>query len=365
MMLGATLCWAVFVPILQYRGVTHASTYPELVKWTLWGGVACMVTSGLLSFAFQWRSVLRAMGSLGTLFGKAADRAVSQVDAIEAPMSWFVAGQLVSLVALAWLAHATFNMPYWQSAVAVLLTFFLALVACRVTGETDTTPIGAMGKVTQLIFGVLSPGNTLVHANINLMSANITAGAASSSADLLTDLKSGYLLGANPRQQFLAQFAGIFAGTLVTVLCFRVMVPNAAALGSARFPAPAAQTWKAVAEVLRNGIGMLGPWKCWPMAVGGLVGLILPSLAKIFPKYEKWVPSAAGLGLAWTFQWYTSLLFFLGALIGSGFQKTAPRQSEEFTFPVASGIIAGGSLTAVLLIFCENGPAMIRQLLGR
>ncbi len=114
----------------------------------------------------------------------------------------------------------------------MLLTFLLALVACRVTGETDTTPIGAMGKVTQLIFGVLNPGNM----NINLMSANITAGAASSSADLLTDLKSGYLLGANPRKQFLAQFAGIFSGTLVTVLCFQLMVPDASS--SARSNSP-------------------------------------------------------------------------------------------------------------------------------
>ena len=55
-----------------------------------------------------------------------------------------------------------------------------------------------MGKVTQLIFGALNPGNV----NVNLMSANITSGAAISSADLLTDLKSGYLLGANPRKQF-------------------------------------------------------------------------------------------------------------------------------------------------------------------
>jgi hypothetical protein len=30
---------------------------------------------------------------------------------------------------------------------------------------------------------------------------------------------------------------------------------------------------------------------------------------------------------------------------------------------VASGIIAGGSLMAVLLIFCENGPQIIRQML--
>ena len=37
-------------------------------KWTLWGGVACMVTSGLLSFALQWRSVARALGNLGSMF---------------------------------------------------------------------------------------------------------------------------------------------------------------------------------------------------------------------------------------------------------------------------------------------------------
>jgi hypothetical protein len=92
----------------------------------------------------------------------------------------------------------------------VALSFTLALVACRVTGETDTTPVGAMGKITQLVFGALSPGNV----NVNLMSANVTAAAAGSSADLLTDLKSGYLLGAHPRKQFIAQFAGIFVGTL-------------------------------------------------------------------------------------------------------------------------------------------------------
>ena len=67
---------------------------------------------------------------------------VAEIDAIETPMSWFAAGQIVSLVALALLAHASFGMPYWQSTIAVVLSFALALVACRVTGETDTTPIG-------------------------------------------------------------------------------------------------------------------------------------------------------------------------------------------------------------------------------
>jgi hypothetical protein len=131
-------------------------------------------------------------------------------------------------------------------------------------------------------------------------------------------------------------------------------------------------TWRAVLMgLLLGALSSLAhatfrmPYWQSAVAVGGLVGILLPLLAKIFPKYEPWIPSAAGLGLAWTFQWYTSLLFFLGAVIGYGFEKTAPRQSKEFTFPVAFGIIAGGSLMAVFLIFWENGPQMLRQLLGK
>ena len=134
------------------------------------------------------------------------------MEAIETPASWFFIGQVVGFAGLAVLGHLTFHMPYWQTRRGRACHLLLALVACRVTGETDTTPVGAMGKVTQLTFGALSPGNV----NVNLMSANITAGAAGSAADLLTDLKSGYLLGAHPRKQFIAQFAGIFVGHVVT-----------------------------------------------------------------------------------------------------------------------------------------------------
>jgi OPT family oligopeptide transporter len=370
MIVGGTLCWAVFVPILQSRGIIgpEESDFRALVQWTLWGGAGCMVASGLFSFAMQWRSMLRACRNLASAFLPEKKLAMSEEEsrlreemaAIETPTSWFVWGQLVSLVALAWLAHASFGMPWWQSAVAVPLAFFLSLVACRVTGETDTTPVSAMGQTTQLIFRAIGAGS----ANVTLMSANITASAAGSSADLLTDLKSGYLLGAHPRKQFLAQFAGIFAGTLVTVLCFNVMVPDVSALGGKQFPASAALVWKAVAVLLKDGIASLGPVRGWSIVIGSLIGVLLPLLSMLLPKYEKWIPSAAGIGLAWTFQWYYSLLFFLGAVLAYGFERKSPERANEFIFPVASGIIAGGSLMAVLLIFCNNGPQIFRQLFG-
>jgi putative OPT family oligopeptide transporter len=365
MMIGATLCWAVFVPVLQNQGIITGTTYKDIVQWTLWGGVSCMVTSGLLSFALQWRTVLRALGKVTGMFSKNQKGLESGVADIETPMSWFVIGQGVSLVALAWLGHVTFNMPVWQSTLAVALTFILALVACRVTGETDNTPLGPMGKVTQLVFGVVSPGNM----NVNLMSANITAGSAGAAADLLTDLKSGYLLGANPRKQFLAQFSGIFLGTVVTVLCFKLMVgDDASRLGTDQFPAPAAQTWRAVAVALSKGLAALEPVKVWSLIIGGLIGIVLPLLERAFPKHVKYVPSAAGFGLAWTFSWYYSYLFFIGALLGWVLERKSPKVAKEYTFPVASGVIAGGSLMGVLLVFAERlialGPQMWQRLFG-
>jgi uncharacterized oligopeptide transporter (OPT) family protein len=364
MLIGAITCWAIFIPLVQANvSEAHGLTgYRELVQWSLWGGVACMVTSSLLAVALQWRSALRAFSGLGAMFSKgSADKDTRDpLAAIETPSSWFLAGQLVGLVGISWLAHYTFGMPIWQSFIAVGMTFFIALVACRVTGETDTTPVGPMGKIMQLTFGGLAPGNMTV----NLMAASITAGAASSSADLLTDLKSGYLLGANPKKQFIAQFAGIFIGTAIAVLAFNLLVTGASSVGNDQFPAPAAQAWKGVAEAMAKGISELHPVKVWSMAIGGLVGILLPLLGRMFPRQARFIPSAAGLGLAWTFHFFTSLSFFLGALVAMVWQRKRAEQAEEYLFPVASGVIAGGALMGVLLIFIENGPSMMRQLFG-
>jgi uncharacterized oligopeptide transporter (OPT) family protein len=358
---SGTFCWAVFVPILQTKGVIADAGFAAIVQWTLWFGASCMVAAGVLSFALSWRTALSAFRDLGEMLSfRLAASEPGRMKAIEAPMSWFAVGQIVSLVALAWLGHASFGMPVWETAVAVALSFWLALVACRVTGETDTTPVGAMGKVTQLVFGALSPGNV----NVNLMSANITAGAATSAADLLTDLKSGYLLGANPRQQFLAQFSGIFVGTVVTVLTFAVLVPNAQVLGTDQFPAPAAQTWSAVAIALGQGLSSLEPIKLWLIFAGGVAGVVLTLAPVLLPKYHEYLPSAAAFGLAWVFHWYYGLLFFLGALVAVLLQKRKPKLAEEFTVPVASGVVAGGSLMGVMLVFWANGGSILNKLLG-
>jgi uncharacterized oligopeptide transporter (OPT) family protein len=262
-------------------------------------------------------------------------------------------------VGVVWIAYRAFDIPLWMGTLAVVLSFFLALVACRVCGETDTTPVGAMGKVTQLAYGIIAPRQTTT----NLMAACITAGVADSASDLLTDLKSGYVLGANPRKQFLAQFGGIFIGTAVTVPCFYLLVPTAESLGTAQWPAPAAQVWAGVARLLANGFESLHSTARWSILIGGITGIVLVLLPRWLPKkIGDWVPSPMALGLAFTFHFFYGLSMFLGGLVQWILSKKAPKLDQIYTAPVASGLIAGESLMGVFLILL---PLAIAALTGK
>jgi len=51
-------------------------------------------------------------------------------------------------------------------------------------------------------------------------------------------------------------------------------------------------------------------------------------------------------------------------VIGHLLERRSPDRAEEFTWPVASGIIAGGSLMGVALVIWENGAGILRALFG-
>jgi uncharacterized oligopeptide transporter (OPT) family protein len=240
------------------------------------------------------------------------------------------------------------------------MSFILSLVACRATGETDTTPIGAMGKVMQLTFALISPPAAVgVQASIthNLMSAGVAANSASSAADLLTDLKSGYLLGANPRQQFLAQFAGVFFGTLAIVPAWYLMVPTIEALE--KYPLPATQTWVAVARVLTGGLDSLPLTAKIAVLIGAALGVLLPIVEKLRPRWRPFLPSAMGLGLGWIVFFSNALAFSIGAIIVWIWNKAAPKNEETYSVPIASGLIAGESLMKAILAMAATAIGLL------
>jgi OPT family oligopeptide transporter len=344
---GLLLCYW-----LGPSGLTAGAVHNPAHAWReigVWVGAPMMIAAGLLSFALQGRTLGRALRGLITR-GGSQDHA-----AVEVPTSWFGAGTLVATGGVLAIGHLYFGIPWHLGLLAVAMTFFLSLVACRATGESDITPIGALGKITQLVYGVLIPQN----ATANLMTAGITANAAASSADLLTDLKSGYLLGAHPRRQFVAQFLGIFAGTVATILGFRLLVPDATVLtgtpGSpAAFAAPSAQAWLAVARVFQGGLQNLHPmartciW--WGLGAGAL--LVVVELA--LPRCRKWLPSPTGLGLGFILPFFNPFSMLLGALVAWLWSRHNSAHADRYVVPVASGIIAGESIVSVAIALVKT-----------
>ena len=164
-----------------------------------------LVVGGLLALAFQWRTLGRTFASIFTSFGGKRNAAKGPLDHIEIPMTWFVVGFVVTGILAAVLLIWFFAIHWWMGAIAVVMTFFLAAVAARAGAEIGINPIGALGKVTQLTYGALAPGNIPA----NLMTAGVTAGAACSCSDTVGNLKVGHMVGANPRRQFIAQLFGV------------------------------------------------------------------------------------------------------------------------------------------------------------
>jgi uncharacterized oligopeptide transporter (OPT) family protein len=363
LLLGAIVYFGILGPELIDRGITGPG-YAKLGinSWTLWPSTAMMVTSGLLSFVLRWRTVLRAFQGLIVMFG--GGKSDDPLEHVEVPGSWFVLGTLASGTACVLLGHFVFDITWWMGILAVLLTFVLSIVAARATGETDITPIGAMGKIVQLMYGVIAPpsaSSTTASMTTNLMTASITAGASSHSADLLTDLKCGYLLGGNPRKQTISQLFGVLAGTIVCVPVY-ALVADPKRLGTVQMPAPSAKVWQGMAEMMAKGLEALPRGALVAALIGGAVGIVLVLAEEFTPKrYRKWIPSPIGLGIAGVIPAFNSVSMFIGSLVAFVIAKRQPAIDEAYTIPVSSGLIAGESLMGVAVIFAHEAPGIIEN----
>ena len=343
MFVSSMVCYALFGPYVLNQGWVEPNRYRQ--AWALWPGVGLLVASGLTSFLWRWRTIARAFSSALGMFSNKPAQENDPVKDIEAPQTWFVFGSLACGAACVLFGAWFFGIPWWMGVIAVPLTFILALIASRATGETDITPTGAMGKITQLVFGLLAPGNM----KINLMTASLTGGAAIHSADLLTDLKSGYLLGANPRKQLIAQLWGVLAGTAFVVPGYLLLI-KPEQIGSEQWPAPAAQVWAGVAKLLARGFSALPAGAGTGLLIGIGVGIALALIEELVPKHwKKYTPSSTAVGLAWVIPAFNTISMFVGALLAWLFQRLSPARAERYTVAVASGLIAGESLMAVLV----------------
>ncbi len=343
---GAVLAWLLVAPSILAHGwatpgAPDEAWFGPLVEWLLWPGVTLMTVASLVSFVLAIAHRRRRRARAG------AEEAPDVAQDVAPVLGRRVF--LATALSMAALAVATqyfiFGIAPWLGLLSVLLAFVLAVVSTRVVGETGIPPIGAIGKIAQLSFGIAAPADQTV----NLMGANVTGGAAGQSADLMNDLRTGQMLGTTPSLQVLAQCFGVLAGSLVGCLAYRMRVPAPATmLLTAEWPAPAVAIWKAVAEVLSIGIGAIPTGSGPAMVVAAVAGVLLAFCDRLLPdRIGRWLPSGPALGLAFVIPAWISLSLALGAVAAAVAARIAPGWSARFVLAIAAGLVAGESLAGI------------------
>ncbi|WP_085706181.1 OPT family oligopeptide transporter [Pseudomonas sp. B8(2017)] len=354
LLFGAALAWGGLAPwLIDHALVVLAPNasgpqFAALVEWLLWPGVSLMVCATLTSLSVRLLQMPRQRPSAPLASRAAHARGRFSL----AP----ACGLLLSIALVVALQALLFGIDWWMALLSIPLAICLAVVAARVVGATGIAPIGAIGKLSQLSFGLVAPGQVA----INLMSANTAGGAAGQATDLMNDFKVGQAIGATPHKQLIAQCLGILIGSMTSVLVYLVLIPDPQTLLlSEQWPAPAVATWKAVAQTLMQGLGALSPELRWAIVAGSAAGVLLGVLDSLLPQWvARWLPSTGALGLAFILPASISMMMGLGAVVTWLVGCRWPSVTERFAITAAAGLIAGESITGVAASFWE----MVRML---
>lgn len=334
LLFGAIVTFAVLGPLWAERGLLASADLGGVAGFSMWPGVALFAGAALAHFAFMLVKLARPKGPKEPAAAPAS-----------APAGLPLPGRLhlLAIVAVAALlvlaAHAWFGLPWVAAVLAVGLAAPACLVSCRVTGETDVTPAGPLGQLSQLALGPLQAGGAA-----NAMGGGLTAGAAASAADLMSDLKTGALLEVEPRRQLAAQLLGCLLGGALIAPLFVLLVPSAAKLGSGGFPVPAAQVFASTARLLVEGASALPPHAA-PVSLAALaLGIVLAALEASSKWARTFLPSPTALGLSMLLPPSLSIAFAAGAVAAFVWARRRKLAAETYAPPIAAGLIAGESL---------------------
>ena len=363
-LLGAFINFVILAPIMIKHGdiVTRVTAAGKVIpisraeivnQWSLWWAVAMMVTGSLVSLLGKpelFRGIFRRK------IKAAATGEPDVLKQIELPL-WMSAVAVPILTVLgATVSHEFFGVPWFLAFISFPLIFVLTIICTNSMALTSWTPTGALAKITQFTMAAFDRTNPAS----NLIPGGMTAEVSANAANLLSDIKPGYMLGAKPRQQAIGHVIGIFAGALAAVPLFYLLflkpaadgTRSAATIVSDQFAMPAAVQWRGVAELIAHGLKALPPSAVASMAVAVICAVII-EVAKIVTK-GRFPLSAVSIGLGvvlppkYVFPMWLGALFFWW--MGRRYPESGTRNNVlwvEGCEPICAGLISGWALTGI------------------
>ena len=352
---GGFICYWLLAPLLSWWGqgdVAQLVADPNALRVHLFRptGIGMLIgaaVGGIVAAFPRIRSAVRSMHEASRT--GAAPGARSDEMPIRALYGGVGAGVVV-LIAICY--QSVGEMTLWRAALmAVLGTVWVwvaGVIVSECLGRTNWSPLSGMTLIAVTILlviaraGMSSPAAVLSSV---ILGAAICV-AIAQAGDMMLDLKSGYLVGAMPRRQQLAQFAGAWLGPLIIIVLIFVL-HRQYRLGSDTLPAPQGE---ALASMIQGIVSEDVPTYRY-VAGAGLGGVLAFSgLGGI----------GVLIGLGFYMPFDIVLTYTLGNLLRIASNRWLGRHfSEHVGVPIAAGLIVGEALVGVGYALCQILRGMI------
>lgn len=395
---GGVLSWWVISPIAMQNGWVPEEMIAQAggADWAIYGsmlrplGIGMLIGGALMGVVMAFPAIKSALQSLAAA-AKAA-RSGGVVGADELTLKPLVGGLAAGVILLftASILSKGMSVPdaILSTVVGTVWAGLAALIVAQAAGMTDIQPMSGMSLISVTLMLILLQGNI---AGSMIVGVAVCV-AIGQGADMMQDLKTGFLIGARPGKQQFIQFCVTWIGALTALWAVHILwqarpadEPDPPAAVAAESPdresaaepdeeskpaeegsegeAKTAGT-KAGEEAVKGGFG---PGTKLPAPQGAALKGILESLSSeggsASVPTDKYALGAgiglllgaapmAGLGvlvgLAMYLPFYITLGYGCGCLLQMVIQKTkGVAFCEHKLVPVAAGLIVGEALTGM------------------
>jgi putative OPT family oligopeptide transporter len=348
---GGAIAWWVISPTSVMMGWTPAEASGGALSGYIYGkmlrplGIGALIGGALMGVVVSFPAIKSAIRSLASA-AKTAGSGGSKAGTDEMPLWVLIAGSIAAMVLFFVASMMTPDVSVGQAIVsAVVGTIWLGLaglIVAQATGMTDISPMSGMALISVTLMMFLL-NNNIAAAMVVGIAVCVAIGQG---ADMMQDLKTGFMLGGRPVKQQLVQFCVTWIGAIITIGAIYALWSSGEG-GTGGFgegtdlPAPQAGALMGIIDAVTSGNVPIDKY-----VMGGVVGALLGAAPM------------AGLGVLIGLAMYLPFSITLGYGIGCLIQMWIQKKKglafcEHKLVPFAAGLIVGEALTGVGHAFYE------------
>ncbi len=379
--LGGVLSWWIVIPVL----LLDAPTADVAVAYQLWSsqirylGVGAMLVGGVWSIWQLRRAMAQAVRRGIQTFRQMGQKMESVVRTeLDTPLSWVLLGVGVLTIPIFVLYYFYLQQLPLTFAMTILLLiagFLFSTVAGYMAGlvGSSNNPISGITIATVLTTALLllllggTSGDS--GAATAILVGAVVCTAAAIGGDNMQDLKAGYVLGATPWKQQIAQVVGVGAAAVVIAPVLNLLlVAYGFGEPTPAHPHPLAAPQAVLMSSVATGVfGANLPWNMigWGVALGVAIILWDQWLQR---RGSSWRIPVLAVAVGTYLPLELDMTIFLGGVLAAIVERSAKAQRGQWLqrgLLVASGLITGEALIGIILalpIAATGDPSVFQWL---